>query len=98
MRGPVAAPANRGHGTLSRHGDGCLRGLAKYRMARGPQVERGAGPRGGARFVVVPSLCYENFPRVIAESFAKGTPVLESNQEPSRNRTRARYGISVSSW
>ncbi len=75
MRGPVAAPANRGRGTLSRHGDGCLRGLAKDRMARGPQVERGAGPDRWCAVRIVPSLCYENFPRVIAESFAKGTPV-----------------------
>ena len=34
---------------------------------------------GDARFVIVPSVCYENFPRVIAESFAKGTPVIASN-------------------
>jgi glycosyltransferase involved in cell wall biosynthesis len=34
---------------------------------------------GSARFLLVPSTCYENFPRVIAESFAKGTPVIASN-------------------
>lgn len=31
-----------------------------------------------AQFVIVPSVCYENFPRVIAESFAFQTPVLTS--------------------
>lgn len=30
----------------------------------------------GARFLIVPSLCYENFPRVLAEAFSYGTPVL----------------------
>ncbi len=33
---------------------------------------------GGAAFLVVPSECYENFPRVIVEAFAKGVPVLGS--------------------
>jgi glycosyltransferase involved in cell wall biosynthesis len=32
----------------------------------------------GARFVVVPSVCFENFPLVIAESFACGVPVVAS--------------------
>lgn len=31
-----------------------------------------------ARFLVVPSICYENFPLVIAEAFACGLPVLAS--------------------
>jgi glycosyltransferase involved in cell wall biosynthesis len=31
---------------------------------------------GEAAFLVLPSQCYENFPRVIAEAFAKGTPVI----------------------
>jgi glycosyltransferase involved in cell wall biosynthesis len=30
----------------------------------------------GARFVIVPSQCYENFPMTIVESFATGTPVI----------------------
>jgi glycosyltransferase involved in cell wall biosynthesis len=33
---------------------------------------------GAAAFLVVPSECYENFPRVIVEAFAKGVPVLGS--------------------
>jgi glycosyltransferase involved in cell wall biosynthesis len=33
---------------------------------------------GGATFLVLPSQCYENFPRVVIEAFAKGTPVIVS--------------------
>jgi glycosyltransferase involved in cell wall biosynthesis len=33
---------------------------------------------GAAAFLVVPSECYENFPRVLVETFAKGVPVLGS--------------------
>jgi glycosyltransferase involved in cell wall biosynthesis len=33
---------------------------------------------GQATFLVLPSQCYENFPRVIIEAFAKGTPVIVS--------------------
>ena len=33
---------------------------------------------GAASFLVLPSQCYENFPRVVAEAFAKGTPVVAS--------------------
>lgn len=33
---------------------------------------------GDAAFVVVPSECFEGFPRVVAEAFAKGTPVIAS--------------------
>lgn len=33
----------------------------------------------GAKFLIVPSLCYENFPRVIAESYSYGIPVLASS-------------------
>lgn len=32
----------------------------------------------GAAYLVVPSLCYENFPRTIAEAFACGLPVIAS--------------------
>ncbi len=32
----------------------------------------------GAKFIVVPSLCYENFPRIIAEAYAFGVPILAS--------------------
>ena len=35
---------------------------------------------GGARFVVVPSVCYETFNRTQLEAFAKGTPVIASRQ------------------
>jgi glycosyltransferase involved in cell wall biosynthesis len=33
---------------------------------------------GEAAFLVLPSQCYENFPRVIIEAFSKGTPVIVS--------------------
>ena len=33
---------------------------------------------GAAAFLIMPSECYENFPRVIVEAFAKGVPVLGS--------------------
>lgn len=33
---------------------------------------------GSARFLIVPSTCYESFSSVVAESFAKGTPVIAS--------------------
>ena len=33
---------------------------------------------GQATFLVLPSQCYENFPRVVIEAFAKGTPVIVS--------------------
>lgn len=32
----------------------------------------------GAKFLIIPSLCYENFPRVVAESYSYGIPVLAS--------------------
>jgi glycosyltransferase involved in cell wall biosynthesis len=33
----------------------------------------------GAKFVIVPSLCYEQFPMAVAESFCCSVPVLASN-------------------
>jgi len=33
---------------------------------------------GAAAFLVLPSQCYEGFPRVVMEAFAKGTPVVVS--------------------
>ncbi len=32
----------------------------------------------GAQFIVLPSLCYENFPRIVAEAYAYGIPILAS--------------------
>ncbi len=33
----------------------------------------------GAKFLLIPSLCYENFTRVVAESYSYGIPVLASS-------------------
>lgn len=33
---------------------------------------------GGARYLVLPSICYENFPRIAVEALAYGLPVLAS--------------------
>ena len=33
----------------------------------------------GAKFLIVPSICYENFPRIVAEAYAYGVPVLASH-------------------
>jgi glycosyltransferase involved in cell wall biosynthesis len=44
----------------------------------------------GAKFLVLPSNCYENFPMVLAEAYACGTPVIASRmgamQEIVKNR------------
>jgi glycosyltransferase involved in cell wall biosynthesis len=67
-------------------GDGPLAGLVTEAAARNPAVRwiKGQPPEavlsflGGAAFAVLPSECYENFPRVVIEAFAKGTPVIAS--------------------
>jgi glycosyltransferase involved in cell wall biosynthesis len=54
---------------------------------------------GDATALLLPSRCYENFPRVIVEAFAKGTPVIVSNLgamaeivEDARNGLHFRVG------
>jgi glycosyltransferase involved in cell wall biosynthesis len=68
--------------TLKIVGDGPLRGLVEKAASRDIEFT-GRQPAhkvleflGAAEFLVVPSECYENFPRVIVEAFAKGVPVL----------------------
>jgi glycosyltransferase involved in cell wall biosynthesis len=71
-------------------GDGPLRSLVE--QAHGSRIQffgRQPGQRvlellGAADFLVFPSECYENFPRVIAEAFARGTPVLGSDLGSTR--------------
>ena len=66
-------------------GDGPLASFAK--KVASPNVEfLGRQPAtrvlellGAAKFLIFPSECYENFPRVIVEAFAKGLPVLGSD-------------------
>jgi glycosyltransferase involved in cell wall biosynthesis len=55
-----------------------------------------------ASFVVIPSICYENFPLVAAEAFAAGTPVVASDigslvsiVESERTGLRFRTGDAV---
>jgi glycosyltransferase involved in cell wall biosynthesis len=65
-------------------GDGPLRGQVERAAAEGARIEwRGRRPTsdvlslmGGADCVVVPSHCYENFPRTIVEAMSRGTPVV----------------------
>ena len=45
---------------------------------RGVPHERVYGLIGEAAFLVLTSQCYENFPRVVIEAFARGTPVIVS--------------------
>jgi glycosyltransferase involved in cell wall biosynthesis len=65
-------------------GDGPLRDVVEQANIPnvefiGPQSSEAAmGLIGSAAFLVIPSECYENFPRVIVEAFAKGVPVLGS--------------------
>jgi glycosyltransferase involved in cell wall biosynthesis len=65
-------------------GDGPLRDVVEHTDIPnvefiGPQSSEAVmGLLGAAAFLVVPSECYENFPRVIVEAFAKGVPVLGS--------------------
>jgi glycosyltransferase involved in cell wall biosynthesis len=65
-------------------GDGPERGRVERAAAAGDAVrylglvgpERAATLLGEARALVVPSLLYEGFPRVVAEAFAHGRPVV----------------------
>jgi glycosyltransferase involved in cell wall biosynthesis len=65
-------------------GDGPLRGAVEE--MRGSNVEFLGSKSsadvleliGAAAFLVMPSECYENFPRVIVEAFSRGVPVLAS--------------------
>jgi glycosyltransferase involved in cell wall biosynthesis len=68
-------------------GDGELRASLESRARRDAQSVEFLGFQnrtvvldviGNARFVIVPSECYETFGMVIAEAFACGTPVLAS--------------------
>lgn len=68
-------------------GDGPLLPLVQQAAQRSPKIEylgRKSLPEvydllGDAMFLVVPSLWYETFGRVVVEAYAKGTPVLVSN-------------------
>jgi glycosyltransferase involved in cell wall biosynthesis len=80
--------ARLGHGARLRIlGDGPLAPVVKEAAARDGRIEwLGSRPPeavyaaiGDAVFLVLPSRCYEQFPRVVAEAFAKGTPVVASN-------------------
>lgn len=65
-------------------GDGPLAPEVRAAAARNPSIQyMGKLPLasvydliGDATALLLPSRCYENFPRVIVEAFAKGTPVI----------------------
>jgi glycosyltransferase involved in cell wall biosynthesis len=67
-------------------GDGPLSGMVTAAAQANPSIqwlgrmppERVYDRLGEAAFCIVSSQCYENFPRVIVEAFAKGTPVIAS--------------------
>jgi glycosyltransferase involved in cell wall biosynthesis len=67
-------------------GDGPLAGTVREAAAKDASIQwLGNVPLaavytlvGEAMFLVLPSQCYENFPRVVIEAFAKGTPVIAS--------------------
>ncbi len=67
-------------------GDGPLRDDVVRAVASQPQIEwLGHRPVeelpriiGQSRCLILPSICYENFPRAIVEAYAVGTPVIAS--------------------
>jgi glycosyltransferase involved in cell wall biosynthesis len=67
-------------------GDGPMAAVVQEAAAKNASIqwlkslplEAACAAIGEATFLVLPSECYENFPRVIIEAFAKGTPVIAS--------------------
>ncbi|MGH9343776.1 MAG: glycosyltransferase family 4 protein [Terriglobia bacterium] len=53
-------------------------GLNNVKFVGRVDRETARGYMASARFAVVPSECYENFPMVVIEAFASGTPVIAS--------------------
>jgi glycosyltransferase involved in cell wall biosynthesis len=75
-------------------GDGPLRGefeaqvnslgLSQVRFGGGVDREMVLAAMRRARFLVVPSECYENFPTIIVEAFACGIPIIAANLGATR--------------
>lgn len=71
-------------------GDGPLAGRVKDACSNEPAIEWLGQLEidavyeliGDAEALIVPSRCYENFPRVIVEAFGKGTPVIAPDFGP----------------
>jgi glycosyltransferase involved in cell wall biosynthesis len=68
-------------------GDGPLGHLVGAAVGRDPRIrwhralprEQVLGAMGGARALIFPSICYENYPAVLAEAQASGLPVIASD-------------------